>query len=109
MDPTLIIGAIVAFIGPSGIVWFALRFNREDARAAVDTMKEVSAELRLELERAHKERDSLEAALEVAYEQRGHLEHRVRELTAETAALREECGRLREEVTRMRESNEAGR
>lgn len=109
VDPTIIIGGVVTLVGPTGIVWFALRFNREDARAAVDTMKEVSGELRLELERAHKERDALATALEKAYEQRGLLEKRVKELTDETTALRAECGRLRQEVTLLRESNEAER
>lgn len=70
-------------LGPSGILWFAFRFNREDSKAAVGTMREVAAELRLELDRTQKERDALRI---------------------EVSALREECGSLRLEVSKLRES-----
>lgn len=85
MDPAIIIGAATLIIGPSGVLWFAFRFNREDAKAAVGTMRDVAAELRLELARAVSEN---------------------KELRAEVAALRQECTHLRVEVTKLRESNE---
>lgn len=93
MDPAVIIGAATLIIGPSGILWFAVRFNREDAKAAVGTMRDVAAELRLELERAYKKNEDLE--------------REVVNLRVECGALREECGALRVEVTKFRQSNES--
>ncbi len=107
MDPTTVILAVGGLLGPSGLIWVALRFNREDAKAAVSTMREVAEELRLDLDRAREQgaresavREKLESALELAYEERGRLEHEVGE-------LRIECANLRREVTLLRESNEA--
>lgn len=93
MDPAVIIGALTLVLGPSGILWFAFRFNREDAKAAVGTMRDVAAELRTELERAYAKNASLETE--------------VVNLRIECGALREECAHLRVEVTRFRESNES--
>lgn len=86
MDPAIIIALATLVFGPTGAIIFALRFNREDAKAAVGTMRDVAAELRLELERTIAEN---------------------KELRAEVVALRTECGHLRIEVTKLRESNEA--
>lgn len=85
VDPTIVIAGVVGLLGPSGLVWVALRFNREDAKSAVGTMREVSEQLRLELERAHKENEALRA---------------------EVVALRAECGTLSREVSLLRRSNE---
>jgi len=54
-----VIGVVGALLGSSGVVWVALRFNREDAAGLVGTMRDVSAELRTELARTQKERDGL--------------------------------------------------
>lgn len=94
VDPIILIAAIGGLLGPTGIVWVALRFNRDDAREAVGTMREVSAELRTELARTAEERDRLRVQVE--------------DLTGEVTALRTECGSLRREVTLLRESNENG-
>ena len=92
MDPALIIGAATLVLGPSGVLWFAFRFNREDAKAAVGTMRDVAAELRTELERAYAKNVSLEKE--------------VVNLRLECGELRKECGQLRVEVTKLRQSNE---
>lgn len=92
MDPAVVIGAVTLVLGPSGILWFAFRFNREDAKAAVGTMRDVASELRIELERAYRKNEDLE--------------REVVNLRVECSALREECGALRTEVTKFRESNE---
>lgn len=85
MDPAFIIPLAVGLLGPTGLIWVALKFNREDAKSAIGTMREISEELRLELERAQREN---------------------KDLRLEIVALRGECGNLRREVTLLRESNE---
>ena len=76
------IGVVGALLGSSGIVWVALRFNREDAAGLVGTMRDVSAELRTELARTQKERDTLRD---------------------EVTALRVEIGKLRSELAAYHE------
>lgn len=92
MDPATLIGIATLVLGPSGVLWFAFRFNREDAKAAVGTMRDVATELRTELDRA--------------YKKNGQLETEVVRLRVEIGALREECGALRREVTKLRVINE---
>lgn len=53
------IGVLAGLFGAGGIVTFALRYNREDADSLVGTMRAVSAELRVELERLTTQRDEL--------------------------------------------------
>ncbi len=56
---TLAVGIITAIGGSGGVVFAALRFNRENADSLVDTMKAVGDELRLELARTQDERNAL--------------------------------------------------
>lgn len=92
MDPATLIGLATLVLGPTGLLYFAFRFNREDSKAAVGTMRDVAAELRTELDRAYKKNQSLETE--------------VVRLRIECGALREECGALRREVTKLRKLNE---
>lgn len=79
------IGVFVALAGTGGILAFALRYNREDSQSLVGTMREVSAELRLDLERLTAERDGLR--------------DRVEELSDEIVKLRQESELLRHELS----------
>lgn len=60
---SVVIGVVVALVGSGGVVFGALRYNRQEAAGMVGIMREVSDELRLELERTQIERDELREAV----------------------------------------------
>ncbi len=61
---SIVIGIFVALVGSGGIVFVALRFNREEASGLVKTVKDVAEELRIELLRTQTERDTLRQEVE---------------------------------------------
>lgn len=107
MDVTSILALGTLLVGISGAIWTALKFNREDAKSAVGTMKEISSELRLELQRAQDANKDLEAQRGAMRIANRSLQHEVAGLRTECAGLRLECSALRVEVTKLRQATEA--
>lgn len=71
MTITVILGIVAALVGSGGIVWGALRYNRQEAGEIVQQhsqiladMRSLNEELHLALSRAREERDQLRTEVE---------------------------------------------
>lgn len=101
MDPGALVALAIGVLGLGGIVFTALKFNRDDTTAIVGQqsnilrdMKELNSELRITATDLRKERDELK-------EQVDKLGQQVTELSTE---LREAHAQLSEQVSRVQDT-----